>query len=58
MKNLIMGMIIAFIIMYWISPIDAMPGLPIDDVIVSLLGLAATRKIGRNEIVDVDDYER
>ncbi len=57
MKNLIMGMIIAFIIVYWISPIDVMPGLPVDDFIVLLLGVTGVRKIGKNEIVDVNDYE-
>lgn len=36
---------IVFIIAYVVSPIDLCPG-PIDDVIVVLLGLAASKKIG------------
>ena len=36
------GMIIVLIILYIVSPIDACPG-PIDDIIVLLIGLAATK---------------
>jgi len=41
MKQLI---IIVVVLIYVISPIDAMPG-PLDDVIVALLGIAANKKL-------------
>ena len=42
MNNLSKGMIIALMILYIVSPIDACPG-PIDDIIVLLMGIAATK---------------
>ena len=44
MNDLIKAMIIVLVIIYIISPIDAAPG-PIDDLIVLLLGIAASKKI-------------
>lgn len=41
MKQLLLG---GLLILYIISPIDAVPG-PIDDIIVILIGLAARKKI-------------
>ena len=35
--------ILGAVILYFVSPIDALPG-PVDDVIVGLMGLAVTRK--------------
>jgi uncharacterized membrane protein YkvA (DUF1232 family) len=44
MNALIKGMIIVLVIIYIISPVDAAPG-PIDDLLVALLGIAASKKI-------------
>ncbi len=43
MNDLMKGLVIMAILMYIVSPIDLAPG-PIDDIIVLLLGLAASRK--------------
>ena len=43
MNNLFKGMLIVLIILYVISPIDCFLG-PIDDIIVILLGVAATKR--------------
>lgn len=45
MDTLVKGMLLVLIILYVVSPIDAMPG-PIDDIIVIFAGLAARKKIG------------
>ena len=45
MNGVMKGMFIAFLIMYIVSPIDAMPGVAIDDMIVLLLGLASQAKL-------------
>lgn len=42
MNDIAKGMIIVLIILYIVSPIDACPG-PIDDIIVALIGFAATK---------------
>ena len=42
MNDIAKGMIIVLIILYIVSPIDACPG-PVDDIIVALIGFAATR---------------
>ena len=47
MNGVMKGMIIVLMIMYIVSPIDACPG-PVDDLIVLLIGLAATK--GTDEI--------
>ncbi len=41
MNNIVKVIIILVVILYIVSPIDACPG-PIDDVVVAILGLAAT----------------
>ena len=38
------GMLIVLVILYFISPLDAVPG-PVDDVIVVLLGFAAQKRL-------------
>ena len=43
-KSFLKIMLMVLVILYVISPIDAMPG-PIDDVIVLLLGFAAKKRI-------------
>ena len=43
MSNLLKCIMIALIVLYVVSPIDLAPG-PLDDLIVILLGVAATRK--------------
>lgn len=48
MNDILKGMFIVLIILYVLSPIDLMPG-PIDDVIVILLGVAATKTNTINE---------
>jgi uncharacterized membrane protein YkvA (DUF1232 family) len=42
MNGVMKGMILVLMILYIVSPIDACPG-PIDDIIVLLIGLAATK---------------
>lgn len=42
MDKVVKGMLTVLIILYVLSPIDAMPG-PIDDIIVVLLGVAANK---------------
>lgn len=37
------GILITVMIIYIVSPIDLCPG-PVDDIIVALLGIAATKK--------------
>ena len=45
-----MGKIIVILIavIYIISPVDGMPG-PIDDIIVALVGIIMSKKIGNDE---------
>ena len=43
------GMILVLMVLYIVSPIDACPG-PIDDIIVLVIGLAATK--GREALED------
>ena len=49
MNDVAKGMIIILMILYVVSPIDACPG-PIDDLIVILIGIAATK--GREALED------
>ncbi len=42
MGDSVKGILIILMIMYIVSPVDACPG-PIDDIIVLLIGLAASR---------------
>ncbi len=42
MRGLVKGIILVLMVIYIISPIDACPG-PIDDIIVLLIGIAATK---------------
>ncbi len=44
MNQLAKVLIMVFVILYIVSPVDACPG-PIDDLIVLLLSIAAQRKI-------------
>ncbi len=48
MNDAVKGMLIVLVIVYIISPIDVAPG-PIDDVIVLLLGLASSKRIGKED---------
>ncbi len=45
-NNIVRGGIIAFVLLYVLSPIDAALG-PIDDIIVALLGVAGTAAVSR-----------
>ena len=47
MNGVAKGMILVLVILYIVSPIDACPG-PVDDIIVLLLSIAATK--GRDAI--------
>ncbi len=38
------GMLLALVIFYVVSPVDALPG-PIDDIIVIMLGIAARKRL-------------
>lgn len=49
MNDVAKGMMIILMILYVLSPIDACPG-PIDDLIVILIGIAATK--GREGLED------
>ena len=42
MKKLLKGMLLVFVILYVVSPLDACPG-PIDDLILLLITWAANR---------------
>lgn len=48
MNGIIKGMLIILVILYVISPLDAVPG-PVDDIIVALLGIALQRKTGKGK---------
>lgn len=41
----------ALVLLYIVSPVDAAPG-PVDDMIVALLGFAGTRFLGSNSNKD------
>ncbi len=43
MNNIMKVMLTVLVIMYILSPVDLMPGCPIDDIIVLLLGVAANK---------------
>jgi len=43
MSSVAKGMILVLMILYIVSPVDACPG-PIDDIIVLLIGLAASKE--------------
>ena len=49
MSGVMKGMILVLMILYIVSPIDVCPG-PIDDFIVLLIGIAATK--GREVLED------
>ena len=49
MNGVFKGMLIMLMIMYVISPVDAMPGAPVDDIIVILLGLAGQKRLSAQE---------
>lgn len=42
MNGVMKGMILVLMILYIVSPLDVCPG-PIDDIIVLLIGIAATK---------------
>lgn len=42
MNNTLKGILIGLIMLYVVSPVDAMPG-PMDDMLVALLGYVGTR---------------
>ncbi len=45
-SNVLKGMLLMLTVVYIVSPVDACPG-PVDDIIVALLGLAARKKISK-----------
>lgn len=47
MNNFMKGLVVMAVLMYIVSPIDAVPG-PIDDIIVIMLGLASRKKLADN----------
>lgn len=49
MNGVIKGMIVVLMILYIVSPVDACPG-PIDDIVVLLIGLAASKRIGNKAL--------
>lgn len=48
MSGIMKGMLLILMVLYIVSPIDACPG-PIDDIIVLLIGIAATKGIALGE---------
>ena len=44
MDDMTRFLILIFVIIYFISPVDACPG-PIDDLIVMIMGMAARKRI-------------
>lgn len=44
MNDFLKGVVFMAVLVYVVSPIDAVPG-PIDDLIVAMLGLAASKRI-------------
>ena len=46
MNGVMKGLMLAFMIIYVISPVDAMPG-PIDDILVTLIGIAARNNLDK-----------
>ena len=42
MSDVVKGMLLVLMILYIVSPVDACPG-PIDDIIVLLIGVAASK---------------
>lgn len=48
MSGLMKGIVLLAIIMYIVSPIDAVPG-PVDDIIILLLGIASRKRIAEND---------
>lgn len=49
MNAIAKGMLLVLVILYVVSPIDLMPGTPIDDIIVVLMGLASQKRISARE---------
>lgn len=47
MNGLMKGLVIMAVLMYIVSPLDAVPG-PVDDIIVLLLGIASRKKLAEN----------
>ena len=48
MNGVVKGALLVLVILYIVSPVDAVPG-PIDDLVVALLGLAATKTLPGTE---------
>ncbi|MBP3806323.1 MAG: hypothetical protein J6I76_20945 [Oribacterium sp.] len=44
MNNVTKVLFLVFLFIYILSPIDLMPGCPIDDLIIALVGVAAMQK--------------
>ena len=53
MNNVMKGIIIMAVIIYIVSPIDIAPG-PIDDILVLLMGIAASKKISTDDYYEGD----
>ena len=43
-NNILRVLVLVSVILYIVSPIDALPG-PIDDIIVAVMGVAARKKL-------------
>lgn len=48
MNDLMKGIVIMAILVYILSPVDAVPG-PVDDIMVLLLGLASRKQLADND---------
>ena len=57
MKNMTKALIIAAALLYFMSPVDIMPGSILDDVLVIALALAKSKEVTKKNndpVIDVD----
>ena len=49
MNDIMKGMLIVLVILYVVSPIDFIPGMPVDDLLIILLGIAVQKGLNAAE---------
>ncbi len=57
MKNMTKTLIIVAAILYFLSPVDAVPGSILDDILVVALALAKSKEVARKKrdpVIDAD----
>ncbi len=55
MNNGIKVLLAVLLAVYVVSPVDLMPGTPIDDIILVLFTIASSRKIGKKAVPEGSD---